>query len=322
MTRAQSVKFTNFVSQDGNYRFDYEIDEKLYSITLSHNTQTFLPETVQKTILFNLGMCYLIDLVELVVPEKIHINFFLTDLQLQFWKSLYQEVAKEKMCIYQLDLALLDVEWQTNYEGQSIPVVSLDDQKLRALCLTGGKESLTLLKLLKNQDDLMLFFLNPETSVHRQKVFDRVKSQFITVRTISNRLEVFKELEKKYQTSLGSGVDMAHLIFNSMLLGCKYVMIGNEYSSNYPNVMYQGYMINHQYIKSIHFAQKINRYIDQCVTTDFEYYSPFFGLYELKIASKLFADEEFLEVWTSCNQTTPEINFCSNCAKCAFTYLA
>ncbi|MFZ1721434.1 MAG: hypothetical protein WAU07_02925 [Microgenomates group bacterium] len=321
MTRAKTISFTKFEIKNQTYHFDYFIDEKIYTITLSHNFPSPLSETAQKTALFNLGMCYLIDLAELLIPDKILINYSLTDLQLQFWKSLYQEVAKEKMYIYQLDLALLDAAWQINTEGQSFPIISIKNQKYRTLCVTGGKESLSLLKLLKDQDDLLLFFLNPESNIHRQKVFDRVKNQFIAVRTISNRPELIKELKQKYQTSFGSGVDMAHLVFNALFLGTKYVMIGNEYSSNYPNVMYQGYMINHQYIKSIHFAQKINRYIDECVTPDFEYYSPFFGLYELNIAKRFFADDEFLDVWTSCNHTTEDNNFCANCAKCAFTYI-
>jgi hypothetical protein len=116
---------------------------------------------------------------------------------------------------------------------------------------------------------------------------------------------------------------MAHLVFNTLLYGrtCKHVVIGNEYSSNFPNLVYQGYVINHQYVKTIYFAERINNYVHQFVTPDFSYYSPFFGMYELKIAEYLFEDTDFLEVWTSCNRTTPEANFCCKCAKCAFTYL-
>lgn len=114
---------------------------------------------------------------------------------------------------------------------------------------------------------------------------------------------------------------MAHLVFNALLFGCKYVVLGNEYSSNFPNLVYQGYPINHQYIKTLHFAQKLNSYLHQFVTPDYSYFSPFFGLYEIKIASQLFKDEKYLEVWTSCNKTTKDVNFCSHCHKCAFTYL-
>lgn len=116
---------------------------------------------------------------------------------------------------------------------------------------------------------------------------------------------------------------MAHLVFNTLLFADRYhsVLIGNEYSSNFPNEVYQGYPINHQFVKTIDFAKRINAYLQRFVTKDYAYHSPFFSLYEYRIADILFTDDEYFDVWTSCNQTTPEINFCSNCAKCAFTYL-
>jgi hypothetical protein len=80
-------------------------------------------------------------------------------------------------------------------------------------------------------------------------------------------------------------------------------------------------VVNHQYVKTIHFTENINRYVHEFITSDFSYHSPFFGMYELLIADLFFKNDDYLDVWTSCNQTTPEINFCSNCYKCAFTYL-
>jgi hypothetical protein len=99
------------------------------------------------------------------------------------------------------------------------------------------------------------------------------------------------------------------------------VLIGNEYSANIPNDIYEGTSVNHQMVKTIAFAESLNRYVHQFVTEDFTYYSPFFGLYEYRIAELLFKNEDYLHLWTSCNQTTDTVNFCSNCAKCAFTYL-
>ena len=108
---------------------------------------------------------------------------------------------------------------------------------------------------------------------------------------------IFKSLEEKYK-GLECGVDIAHLVFNTMLYAdtCKYVLIGNEYSSNYPNEVYEGSIINHQFVKTIHFAENLNKYIHGFVSKDFAYYSPFFGLYEYKIADLLFQDEKYLDV--------------------------
>ncbi len=322
MIRAKKLIFQNFKTHQNTHFFSFLIDEKEINVSLAHNANYALGSKQLQTALFNIGMCYLIDLAEILIPSEVFINFSLTHLQLEFWRVLYQEVAKEKCCIENIDLKLLDSEWKSNEEGKNFGLISLSSNRKKvALCLTGGKESLTALKLLKNKKDLLLFFLNPETSIHRQKVYDRVKNELPTIKTISNRFELFSKIKKEHQTDLGSGVDMAHLVFNCLLFGPEYVLIGNEYSSNFPNKIYQGYMINHQYVKSIYFAQKLNSYIRSFVASDYSYNSPFFGLYEIKIASALFKTDEYLEVWTSCNKTTSEINFCSNCAKCGFTYL-
>jgi len=322
MSRAKSLIFLSFTNTLNDYTFSYNVDEVTYDIHLAHSTPSELDEKTRTTILFNLGMCYLLDIAEITIPETIHVAFALSELQLEFWRTLYQEVAVEKMYVNGLDLNLLKAVWSSDSQRETFPKISLPPNRTKVgLCLTGGKESLMLLKLLKNKVDLQPFFLNPETSVHRQKVYDRVKTEFTTVRTISDRPVVLKEIKKRYESDIECGVDMAHLVFNNMLLNTKYVLIGNEYSANFPNFLYQGYMVNHQYIKSIPFAQKLNAYIHAYITKDYTYYSPFSHLYEYKIASKLFVDDEYLEVWTSCNKTTPTVNFCSHCHKCAFTYL-
>jgi hypothetical protein len=322
MSQAKSLIFESFTVNQGQYVFKYLLDEVTYEIQLSHSTPSQLITSNLQTVLFNLGMCYLIDIAEVTVPQSITINFNISELQLNFWQTLYEEVAKEKMYIYHLDLKLLEAKWQVNKTGQKFEAFSFSEQPTKiSLCLTGGKESLTLLKLLKGKKDLLLFFLNPETSIHRQRVFDRVKDEFLAVRTISNRPQILRAIKEKYQSGFGSGVDMAHLVFNSLLLSTQYVLIGNEYSANFSNFVYQGYPINHQYVKSLHFAQKINRYLKLFVTDSFKYHSPFFGLYEYVIASPLFKTDEYLEVLTSCNKTTEFVNFCSDCHKCAFTYL-
>lgn len=322
MIRATFIIFKSFEIKADTYSFNYIIDDSAYQITLKHSSLSTLNQAQQLTVIFNLGMCYLLDIAEMTVPEKIFINFKLENSQLSFWKSLYQQVSKENMCVLQMDLKLLDNIWEINPSGQYFNSFSLSsDRKDVTICLTGGKESLTLLKLLQDMYPLQLFFLDTELSVHRQKVYDRVKDEFKTIRTISNRREIFREIKQKHQSKLSSGLDMAHLVFNSLLFGSKYVLIGNEYSSNFPNLVYQGYSINHQFVKTIDFAKQLNDYLHEYVTTDFTYYSPFFSLYEYFIARELFRSTEYLEVWTSCNKTTPTTNFCCNCPKCAFTYL-
>jgi hypothetical protein len=156
-------------------------------------------------------------------------------------------------------------------------------------------------------------------NAHRQRVYEIVKNDFLTIKTSSNRQQLFQPLQDRH-LDLSGDVDMAHLVFNTMLYGdiCEYMLIGNEYSSNYPNAMYEGHTVNQQYVKTIRFVEQLNNYIHQFVTEDFTYYSPFFGMYELLIADLLFRNDKYLDVWTSCSRTTPKVNFSSDCHKCAY----
>lgn len=324
MIRANHLSFDQFSIDNSTFTFSFQLDGGPVEITLAHSLPIDLPTEAQQTVAFNLGMCYFHDLAELTLPHHLYINFGLSELQLEFWRRTYQEVSKEKLLVDGLDIEVLDGDWSSKSDQSEFAPFSLPADRTRtALCLTGGKESLVLLKKLRHQTDLLLFFLNPETSVHRQRVFERVKNDFPTTKTISDRPSILNAIKAKYQTDLESGLDMAHLVFNTLLYGnsCQHVVIGNEYSSNYPNTVYQGYVVNHQYVKTIYFARRLNEYLAQFVTPDFQYYSPVFGMYEYRIAQYLFEDEEYLEVWTSCNQSTNEVNFCCHCAKCAFTYL-
>jgi hypothetical protein len=318
------VKFSGFTYENGAFMFTFLLDDEEITLHLTHSIKSNLPEQTVLAIAFNIGMCYLMDLAEITLARRIEVYRSMPDLAFSYWQQLHQEMLLEKCYALQLPTTIKNVEWRLDSsEHDAMGLVTITGTRDHAaLCLTGGKESLSILKTLRDKKPMLLFFLDPETNTHRQKVYETVKDSFMTTESISNRKELFAPFEQKYG-GLHSGVDMAHLVFSTMLYAdiCEYVLIGNEYSSNYPNDVYEGSVINHQFVKTLHFAENLNSYIHDYVTKDFTYYSPFFGLYEFKIADLLFQDDSYLDVWTSCNQTTPEINFCSNCFKCAFTYL-
>lgn len=323
--RASVLTLQSFSYLDGEFTFDFVIDAKHHIIHLKHSEKpTLSPQDINHAA-FNLAMCYLLDLAEIVLPKEIVINANVTDAQLSFWKELFQDVAKEKMFALGLDLELLEIEWKITGSGEKLTPMSseTETQSGYSICLTGGKESLALLKLLKEEKSkITLFYLNLEKSIHRQKVFKRFENSYRSIRTFSNRYEVTVPLRSEY-SEIYSGVDMAHLIFNTLLFSKFFntVLIGNEYSSNFPNDIYQGYPVNHQFVKSIDFAIRINAYLKMFIKNNYSYQSPFFGLYEYRIADILFQDDEYLDVWTSCNKSNEERNFCSQCSKCAYTYI-
>lgn len=322
--RINSLHFDNFIYSDGHFRYSFILDDEKIELDLTHSVASSLPLETINRIGFNLGMCYLLDLAEIVLARHLYVYRPLDPIAFEYWRQLYDEQLIEKCYALKLPTALKNVEWHVEMSSihNESPLTISGERNHAALCLTGGKESLSILKTLEGKKDMMLFFLDLETNVHRQDVLAAVKDDHFTVYSISNRKKLFAPYEAKYG-GLQCGVDMAHLVLNTMLFAdkCEYVLIGNEYSANYPNDVYEGSVVNHQFVKTVHFAENLNRYVHAFITRDFTYYSPFFGIYEYKIAELLFKDDKYLDVWTSCNQHTPEVNFCSNCAKCAFTYL-
>jgi hypothetical protein len=320
---AKQLSYTGADFQDGRFTFTYDLDGQTLQLHLEHSRSTRLAEAAVRKIGFNLGMCYLMDLAEIALPRQIRLFQKLPPEALFYWRELFEELVIEKCYTLKLPTSMKSVEW---INGQSEPDPTTfkvsGPQDHVALALTGGKESLAMLKTLQKHKPVMLFFLNPEMSAQRRRLYEHVNSRFPTVKTISNRLDVLNPLIEKFE-GLVSGVDMAHLVFNAMLFAdtCSSVLLGNEYSANFPNAIYEGSVVNHQFVKTIRFAERLNNYIHNFITPDFSYYSPVCGLYEFRIADLLLKDDVYLEFLTSCNRYTPKVTFCSHCHKCAFTYL-
>jgi len=322
-TRIKTLKYVNFSYRDGTFFFTYLLDDEKVVLELTHTVKSTLPEQTIERIGFNIGMCYLMDLAEVTLPESITVYKKMPQLALNYWIKLYEEQVLEKCYVLGLSTTVKNIEWKMQEEEMdTTPLDIAGKQDHVAICLTGGKESLSLLKTLEGKKPLLLFFLDLESNVHRQKMYQTIKDMHLTIRTNSNRETIFNPLKEKYR-GLQCSADIAHLVFNTMLYAniCKNVLIGNEYSANYPNDVYEGSVINHQFVKTIRYAENLNNYIHDFVTKDFAYHSPFFGIYEYKITDLLFQNEKYLDVWTSCNRILPDVNFCCNCYKCAFTYL-
>jgi UDP-N-acetylmuramoylalanine--D-glutamate ligase len=103
--------------------------------------------------------------------------------------------------------------------------------------------------------------------------------------------------------------------------------VGNEHSSNFGNLTYQGEIINHQWSKSAEFELLFQEYTRKYITPDIVYFSALRQFHEIRIA-KLFAKTgKYFDVFSSCNRSFKvfaergKTRWCGECAKCAFTFL-
>lgn len=322
--RPKSLQFLSLTIKDNFFQFVYKLDNQEIIFEFKQTIKSTLPQDQQLVIAKNIGMAYLVDIAEVVLPRRIVIDLPFSEDETVYWKRVFWEVARERIYIDKLDLSLLDIPWDLTSKVTGNDSFSLkNNSNSIILSVTGGKESLSAFQIFAGKLDILLLTLDPHTNTHRQKAIDEVSKNLPLTSIISNRRKLLNELEKSYQGRSASGVDMIHLTLNALLYGDKYryVLLGNEYSANFPNTYYQGFPVNHQYVKTIEFAKQLNEYIYNFITPDFDYISPFFNLYEYRIAKYFFKHNKYLEYWTSCNNSTENKNFCEECPKCAFSYL-
>jgi len=102
----------------------------------------------------------------------------------------------------------------------------------------------------------------------------------------------------------------------------QYIVVANEYSANFGNVMIRGQMVNHQFPKSHEFEIRFASYVRDEILPDVMYFSILRPLYEIQIA-KLFTEyPRYFDSFRSCNRGLRSDYWCLDCPKCAFVLLA
>lgn len=99
------------------------------------------------------------------------------------------------------------------------------------------------------------------------------------------------------------------------------VIASNETSANEGNATIDGFVLNHQYSKSLEFEQDLQHLL-RSAAIDVRYFSLLRSLHELQIgilASNL--EDTQLASIVSCNNGTKKGYWCLHCAKCAFVSL-
>jgi hypothetical protein len=330
MRRAGVLVFEKLKIKKKGFRCYYLIDKKEYSFFTSFSDlKPILDERQKYLVSANVGLSYLLDLAIISLPKKVVIKpIKLKEEALNFWKRTYEKLVIERIYAEKLKTSSSDAKW-FNKSNIKISPTKPDSNHNTLLAISGGKESLAVLKMFENKKmakKITLFFLQyPDRNwYHGKKVYEKLKKKYeaIKIRTeisnLSKLVELYDYKSKNYPTFV-----IGHLIFNALLYGdrFKYLIINNEYSSNFGNALYQGRKVNHQYDKTISFAKEVNQYINKYINKNFIYFSPFFGFYEYKIAEIFFSNPKYFDIWTSCNNSNSKFNFCARCPKCAFTYV-
>lgn len=118
------------------------------------------------------------------------------------------------------------------------------------------------------------------------------------------------------------------LAVSAILYGFDTVVMSNERSANVGNLIKDGFEVNHQYSKSLKFEQDVNKQFADLLP-GFRYFSLLRPLSELEITRLFSHFKQYHSIFSSCNRnythampTTLQSNWCLNCPKCRFVFLA
>lgn len=271
-------------------------------------------------IIFHLGMALisfvfcLEDFDEIVVkPYKITPDFA------NFFAKYFKFGLAELRFINGLDIKKEIVI--RSLSSREMPGVSEEPLLEEAIVLNGeGKDSAVAGEITRNIG-LPFAWLAIEPS---EKIKDNMKASqnnnFIVANIIYD--PKIKEMMKYKDRKPFSAVAGFLGLLVSYLLNLKYIISGNEYSSNFGNVVHEGMEINHQYCKSIYFETDLFEYIRKEILTNSYYFSILRPLYEIQICKIFSSFKQYHEHFTSCNNGRRKNYWCNKCEKCAFIFLS
>jgi 7-cyano-7-deazaguanine synthase in queuosine biosynthesis len=281
------------------------------------------------SIVFNLGIIELFSYWKAVCSPLILIKCgYLDSFQKKWWKELLLKGMGQFFYENKIDFTKKDF---VNFESQGKIVknkfIEIKGDSVMVL-IGGGKDSAVSLELAKKtKKKTSCFVLNPTKRI--KKLVGR-NELIIAERKIDKKL--LKINKKGYLN--GHTPFVAYLSFLSIIVSVlfnkKYIVLGNEESSNEGNVKYLGKNINHQYSKSFEFENNFRDYSNKYLCKNIEYFSILRPLYELQISQIFSKMPQYFKTFLSCNESQKTYSgtrkksdkWCENCSKCLFIFVS
>lgn len=321
--------------QDGRVSFFYVLhhDGEVFHFTETIHVQPIVLTTEQREkirpildcLLLMLGISYW----KLYCAKNIAIKpFSLSKQEADFWNTIYTKGLGEFYFKNNIDFRhLINFPFEEKVSNTSPSIFALKNRVL--VQLGGGKDSIVSAELLKIYNkDFSLFVLNEE-EVHKN-VAGVIGKEVINVKRV---IDV-----KLFELNMRSDIFNGHVpisaiyafvgLLTSALYEYSYIITSNEESANYGNVFYRGEEINHQWSKSYEFEQLFQKYMNDYIATNIQYFSLLRPIRELKIVQLFTQYKQYFQKFSSCNTNfrirhgSDTLLWCGSCPKCAFVFLS
>ena len=286
-----------------------------------------LPQDVIETILDDLHIMLGISYYKLYCPPEIRISRKLSAPQARFWETVYRKGLGE--FAFRNDLDVRGITFPITVNTTS-PAYSLVRKERALVGIGGGKDSVAALELLKERGYARDGFI-VETHVPQDIAANVAREAGVDTTVFRRILDsvLFDTSPGAYSGHIPVSAIYAFLgLFAAVLYDYKYVIVGNEHSSNFGNIEYLGEIVNHQWSKSAEFEKLFQDYVREYITDSVTYFSLLRPFHEIRIAEIFAKYPRYFPVISSCNRRfridsaeRPKGNWCGECAKCAFVFL-
>jgi hypothetical protein len=253
---------------------------------------------------------------------------------LKLFSKIYQGVFAQHLYENQVtDYVGPEIIYPGTALGESEPrAIALDNRTVLAGC-GGGKDSIVALKMLQ-EAEIPFASMQYSHSVYGKADFQHelISGVLESVNPVCrHQISVYDDfLEYPFMKLYfpgNSGITVPETpvsIFEALPLmlhgGYNYLALAHEKSANTGNLFWEklGREVNHQWGKGYEAEKELNRFIQQYLFSDFNYFSILQPIYDFRIFKNVAKYPEVLPKIHSCNIKKP---WCKKCPKCAYVWL-
>ena len=284
-----------------------------------------IPKELVQKLLESLHIILGISYYKFYCATKVIVPYTLSKGEADFWNTVYKKGLGEFFYQNKLDtkhspkFSFDKTKKSTNY---SLPTTN------RSLVgIGGGKDSIVLAELLKEQGFNITSFVTEagKESALVKKVIELIGAPQLSIQRI---LDPKVHDTHQFNGHIPISAIYAFLgVFSAVLYGYSYVIVGNEQSSNFGNITYNGLDINHQWSKSFEFEKLFQNYVKNYITPSVVYFSLLRSFYEIRIVKLFSKYPKYFSHFSSCNtnfkinKTEIEGLWCGKCPKCVFVFI-
>ncbi|OGZ73662.1 MAG: UDP-N-acetylmuramoylalanine--D-glutamate ligase [Candidatus Staskawiczbacteria bacterium RIFCSPLOWO2_01_FULL_40_39] len=333
--KAVFFEFTSYTFEPGKKRILFNYKTEFNDGTSLLFTETVLLPAIPKmgglpkglidSLLKSLHIILGISYYKFYCATKVRLPYALSKKEADFWNTVYSKGLGEFFYNNKLDPKRFSPQFP--YSKATHPVPYFLEKNNRCLIgVGGGKDSIVAVELLKEQGfDIDAFFI--QTGRKPELVDNVIKAMGIKEQKIQRFLDDQAYVPHQYNGHIPISAIYAFFgVLTAVLYNYSYVIVGNEYSSNFGNTTYKGHTINHQWSKSFEFEKIFQEYVAEFISPDVFYFSLLRPFYEIRIVKMFSEYRKYFPVFSSCNKNfafnkKSKTLWCLNCPKCIFAFI-